>query len=38
MCLTLLVVPVVYQLVDRALLKFGLMNKEKALVYQQLEI
>ncbi|HZB12216.1 MAG TPA: efflux RND transporter permease subunit [Chryseolinea sp.] len=38
MFLTLLVVPVVYQLVDRALVKFGLMNKEKALVYQQLEI
>ena len=38
MFLTLIVVPVVYQLVDRALLKFGFMNKEKALLYQQLEI
>ena len=38
MFLTLIVVPVVYQLVDRALLKFGLMNKEKALLYQQLEV
>ncbi len=38
MFLTLIVVPVVYQLVDRALFRFGLMNKEKALLYQQLEV
>ena len=33
MFLTLIVVPVVYQLVDRALEKFGLVNKEKAVPY-----
>jgi hypothetical protein len=37
MFLTLIVVPVVYQLVDRLLEKLGLANKEKEKIYQQLE-
>lgn len=38
MLLTLVVVPVVYQIVDRILEKLGLVNKEKAALYQQLEV
>jgi len=38
MFLTLVVVPVVYQIVDRILEKLGLVNKEKAQLYQQLEV
>ncbi len=36
--LTLVVVPVVYQLVDRLLVKTGLVNEEKAKKYQTLEV
>jgi HAE1 family hydrophobic/amphiphilic exporter-1 len=36
--LTLVVVPVVYQLVDRLMEKTGLVNKEKALQYQQFQV
>lgn len=38
MFLTLIVVPVVYQLVDRLLAKLGLDNKEKAKVYEELKV
>jgi len=38
MFLTLVVVPVVYLLVDRALEKLGLVNKKKAELYQQLQV
>ena len=38
MFLTLIVVPVVYQLVDRALVKLKLVNEEKAKLYQQFQV
>lgn len=38
MFLTLVVVPVVYQLVDRLLAKTGLVNEEKAKVYQEFQV
>lgn len=38
MFLTLIVVPVVYQLVDRLLFRLGLANKEKAQQYQQINV
>lgn len=36
--LTLVVVPVVYQLVDRLMARTGLVNKEKAELYQQFQV
>ncbi len=38
MFLTLIVVPVVYQLVDRALVKLKLVNTEKAKMYEQFQV
>jgi HAE1 family hydrophobic/amphiphilic exporter-1 len=38
MFLTLIVVPVVYQLVDRALVRLKLVNEEKAKLYQQFQV
>ncbi len=38
MFLTLIVVPVVYQLVDRALVRFRLVNPEKAKMYEQFQV
>lgn len=36
--LTLVVVPVVYQLVDRLMVKTGLINEEKAALYQEFQV
>jgi HAE1 family hydrophobic/amphiphilic exporter-1 len=38
MFLTLVVVSVVYQLVDRLMEKTGMVNKEKAALYKQLQV
>lgn len=38
MFLTLIVVPVVYQLVDRLMMKTGLINKERSAKYQEFEV
>ena len=38
MFLTLIVVPVIYQLVDSLMVKTGLMNEQRKLKYQQFEV